>query len=160
MILLCYDGSDDAAAAIDAAGGLFAGEPATVLTVWEPFVNVMARTGAGLTLGGAEIDYEGIDAASRRAASERADDGAERARRAGLEAKPRVAAREGTIATTILAEAEAVGAQLVVVGTRGLSGLKSALLGSVSHAVLQDADRAVLVAPSSELASTRRARRP
>ena len=43
-------------------------------------------------------------------------------------------------------------------GTRGLSGVKSFLLGSVSHAVVQHADRAVLVVPSPELSERRRER--
>jgi hypothetical protein len=34
MILICYDASDDAKAAIDEASKLFNGQKATVLTVW------------------------------------------------------------------------------------------------------------------------------
>jgi len=40
-------------------------------------------------------------------------------------------------------------------GSRGLTGLKSLLLGSVSHAVIQRADRAVIVVPSTEVAASR-----
>ena len=36
-MLLCFDGSDGAAAAIARAGALVAPRTATVLTVWEPF---------------------------------------------------------------------------------------------------------------------------
>ena len=43
MILIAYDGSDDAKAAIEQAGKLFPGETATVLTVWERFIDTMAR---------------------------------------------------------------------------------------------------------------------
>ena len=65
-----------------------------------------------------------------------------------------------TIAETILAVADEAGASAVVLGTRGLTGLKSLLLGSVSHAVLQDADRPVVVVPSPEIAAKRASRRP
>jgi hypothetical protein len=34
MILLCYDGSSDAQCAIDRAGELLRGQPATILTLW------------------------------------------------------------------------------------------------------------------------------
>ncbi len=159
MILICYDGSPDAKSAIEHAGELLGGQSATVLTVWEPFVEVMARSGAGLGFGGAMVDTDEIDAASERAAHERADEGVERARRAGLNPQPRTAARGATIAQTILSVADEVGAGMIVLGTRGLTGLKSLLLGSVSHAVLQHADRAVIVVPSPEVAAERAARR-
>src|SRR5437899_6754520 len=158
MILICYDGSADAQAATDRAGELFGAQPATVLVVWERFIDVMGRSGAGLGVG--IVDTEELDAASEQAARERADEGAERARRAGLHAQPQTRAREVTIAETILAVADEAGASAVVLGTRGLTGLKSLLLGSVSHAVLQDADRPVVVVPSPEIAAKRASRRP
>ena len=44
MILIAYDGSEDAKAAIRHAGKLMPGFPATVLTIWEPFTTLLART--------------------------------------------------------------------------------------------------------------------
>jgi nucleotide-binding universal stress UspA family protein len=70
-----------------------------------------------------------------------------------------VRARERTTADAILAEADAVDARVIVLGTRGLTGVKSVLLGSVSHAVLQHADRPVVVVPSAEVAKERAAHR-
>jgi nucleotide-binding universal stress UspA family protein len=156
VILICYDGSPDARSAIEHAGELLGGHPATVLTVWEPFVEVMARSGAGFGFGNAMVDIDKIDAASERAARERADEGVEWARRAGLNTQPRTATGEATIAQTILAVADDVGASAIVLGSRGLTGLKSLLVGSVSHAVLQHADRPVIVVPSPEVAAKRR----
>jgi hypothetical protein len=54
VILIAYDGSADAQAAIDRAGELLKGQPATVLTVWERLVDVVARTGSGMPIG--EVD--------------------------------------------------------------------------------------------------------
>ena len=49
--------------------------------------------------------------------------------------------RDDDIAAVILAEAADLGAGVIVLGTRGLGGVKSPMLGSVSHAVLHHADR-------------------
>lgn len=35
VILICYDGSADAQCAIERAGELLGGQPATILTVWD-----------------------------------------------------------------------------------------------------------------------------
>jgi len=49
--------------------------------------------------------------------------------------------QEGEPAETILAQAKAQGADLIVLGSRGLGNLKGLLMGSVSHQVSHLADR-------------------
>lgn len=158
MILIAYDGSTDAQAAIDRAGELMKGQPATVLTVWERLSDVVARTGS--VIGMSDVDFDAQDRSSEDQARQRAEEGAERAQRAGLKPRARTSVRENSIAATILAQADDVGASAIVMGSRGLTGLKSLLLGSVSHDMLQHADRAVLVVPSPAVASERAAHRP
>ncbi len=153
MIVIGYDGSPDSQAAIQRAGELFGGEPAVVLTVWEPFLEVMSRTGAGVWTGLEGVDIEEIDAASAAVARTRAEEGAERAQRAGLAAQPCARPRDLTVADAILAEAEQENAKAIVVGTRGLTGLKSVMLGSVSHAVMRQTARPVVVVPSAKIAA-------
>lgn len=155
MILICFDGSDDARAAIEHAGRLLRGQPATVLTVWEPFTQVLVRTTFGPVPLSPEFDVVQIDAATRRHAEELAEEGAGLAREAGLEAQARTCPQIGTIALSILQEAEKVDATAIVIGSRGLTGMKSLLLGSVSSAVVQRADRAVIVVPSPKVAAER-----
>jgi nucleotide-binding universal stress UspA family protein len=156
MILLSYDGSPDAQAAIDRVAQLMPGAKTKVLTVWEPFIETLTRSGA-INAPGVFDDYEKVDAASRARAEATAAEGAERATAAGLAAEPLVASRDGGIAHTILAAAREENADVIALGTRGLSGVKSWVLGSVSHAVTQHADRSVLVVPSEALAERRRA---
>lgn len=157
MILICYDGSADAETAIDAVAAMMPGQTATILTVWEPFVEIVTRFGPGLEMWPAGMDAQGIDAAAESAARERADAGAERARAGGLEATAVAIARGATIADTIMEEAASVSAEAIVLGTRGLTGVKSMVLGSVSHAVLHHADRPVLIVPSEAVAAKRAA---
>jgi nucleotide-binding universal stress UspA family protein len=156
MILICYDGSDDAKAAITAAGSLFEGRPATILNVWEPFTDLLARSpGAFEGIAGVS-DSDDLDKAGRKDAERTAQQGAELAGQAALEASPVTAVRAISVAETVVAEGNRVDASAIVMGSRGLGGLGSFFLGSVSHAVLQRADRPVLVVPSPEVAQRRR----
>jgi nucleotide-binding universal stress UspA family protein len=155
MVLLCYDGSDDAKAAIDRAGTLLKSWPAVVLSIWEPFIDVIARAGLGLAYGAPSWDGDEVDAASERRATALAEEGAARARALGLEAQPRTSVRNGSVASAILDVADALDAEAIVLGSRGLTGAKSLLLGSVSHAVLQHADRPVIVVPSPAVTEAR-----
>lgn len=145
-ILIAYDGSPDAKAAVALTGHLFDRSTAVVLTVWEGFSTVVTRAEAGLA---STFDFERIDAECEQWARERAIEGAGHARAAGLQAEARAARRRESTADTILAEAATAGAELIVVGTRGLSGVRSFLLGSVSRAVLQHSGLPVLVAPAT-----------
>ena len=155
MILLCYDGSEDARAAINHAGELLGGQPTTVLTVWEPFIEVLTRTSYGIGYMGEMLNMEEIDAANSGGAQRRAEEGSELARQAGLDAQPRICAQQTTIADAILEQANELHATVIVVGSRGLTGIKSMLLGSVSHRLIQHADRAVLVVPAAKVAAAR-----
>jgi nucleotide-binding universal stress UspA family protein len=87
------------------------------------------------------------------AVREVADEGAARARQAGLNAEAVVArgASAEDIAKTLCDLAETRDATLVVVGRRGMSRLKELVLGSVSNAAIHDGRRAVLVVPDGEL---------
>lgn len=152
MILIAYDSSDDAKAAIERAGRLFPGEPTTVLTVWQRFIDTMARVGGGV---GALVDFEQIDQDSAKAAADQAQAGSALAREAGLAASDRTAVVETTIADAILSQAREIEAGAVVCGSRGFTGIKSLMLGSVSHALLQHADLPVLVVPSPAVARAR-----
>ena len=152
MIVIAYDGSEDAKAAVQKAGQLFKGETATVVSVWQRFVDTMARVGGGI---GVIVDYDEIDGDSANRSEERAAEGAKLANSVGLQATGKSAVVETTLSDAIIQVADDVNADVLVLGTRGLTGVKSALLGSVSHHVLQHADRPVLVVPSPEVASAR-----
>jgi nucleotide-binding universal stress UspA family protein len=155
MILIAFDGSPDARAAVEKAAELFPDQPATVLSVWQPFLDVMVRTSIGFGMIPSIPDSDEVDAASQKAAEQTAAQGVELAAKHGMSAQPRICSYVTSTGRAILTEAERVGADAIVMGSRGLSGIKSLLLGSVSHEVLQRADRAVVVVPSPQVAQSR-----
>jgi len=72
--------------------------------------------------------------------------GAEIARQHGFNARSLASADDRAIADTIVQQAEELDADLIVLGARGLAGVR-AFLGSVSNHVLQQAHRPTLVIP-------------
>jgi nucleotide-binding universal stress UspA family protein len=150
-ILIGYDGSDGADAAITTAGGLLAGSDvkATVLSVWEP-VSVAAVHAArfGAPMSAIANDASDIDDSSEQQAQKLAEHGANFARNSGLDATAMWVADDRDVPSAILGEASELDVDLVVLGARGLTGVR-ALLGSVSNHVLQHSRRPVLVIPAS-----------
>jgi nucleotide-binding universal stress UspA family protein len=144
--LICYDGSDDAQQAFHAIADLLASNDAVVLTVWQPLTAVLAEAGG---FGMFALDDEDkVDSEEEAAARAAAEDGAERATARGFNATPRVEQAGEGVWRTIVDVADEIDAGLIVCGTRGRGGIKSLLLGSVSHLVLQQSHRPVLIVPT------------
>jgi nucleotide-binding universal stress UspA family protein len=154
MILICYDGSPDAKEAIAHGARMLRGQRATVLAIWSPFDM------AALGLSGGVEDMQDSDEAGRLHAEHQAEAGARLAIESGFDAEPLTVDRRTTIADAILGEADALDATAILMGSRGLTGVKSLVLGSVSHAVIQHADRTVIVVPSPQVAAARARERP
>jgi nucleotide-binding universal stress UspA family protein len=159
MLLIAYDGSPDSQAAIDHVARLTPGARVAVLTAWTPYIEAMAGAGMGLDWMPYAADNQEIDKAAEDAARKQAEEGAARASAAGLEAEALTKPRIATIHETILSAADELDADAVVLGSRGLTGLKSMLLGSVSDAVAQHADRPVMIVPGPAVAEERQERR-
>jgi nucleotide-binding universal stress UspA family protein len=149
-ILIAYDGSPPAQAAVHAAGALFAPRRAIVITVWEPglaeFMLVPDPAGMGSTM----LPYDpavarDVERANQDHARDIAEAGAALAVTAGLDAEPLAVEDVTEAADTIVARAEEHGAAAIVIGSRGLTGLKSTLLGSTSKDVLHRASSPVVV---------------
>jgi Universal stress protein family len=76
-----------------------------------------------------------VDDASKTHADRVAEDGAALAKSLGLQAEPLAVADEGNVADAIVELAHNRGVAAIVVGSRGLSGLRARLEGSTSNAV-------------------------
>ena len=121
-VLLAYDGSESAAIAIAVAGRLLGEREAVVC---------YAADRDDRTLG------------------QLAAKGAELARAAGFDAAPLGQPTKGKTWRAILDAGHRCGAELVVVGAHGVSGIGRMLLGSVSTAVVHHSAVPVLVVPGT-----------
>jgi nucleotide-binding universal stress UspA family protein len=127
-LLLCYDGSEDAKHAIERAGALLADRPALVVTVWEPTASLDSFAWSGASAGAA--NFVELD-------------------RAAAEAGGRSIKAAGPVWKTIVETAERCDVAAIVMGSRGLTGVRSMLLGSVSNAVVHHTERPTLVINSA-----------
>jgi nucleotide-binding universal stress UspA family protein len=146
-ILFAYDGSESADAALRAAASILGAHEAdaTVISVWEPLLVEVFRASkfgpVGMPTNTAELD-ERAEVAAQRVAEQ----GAQLAGELGFHARPLAIADNRDVAGAIVAAADDVDADLIVLGARGLAGVR-AYLGSVSNHVLQHAHRPLLVIP-------------
>ena len=142
-LILCYDGSIDARHAIRRAGALFAGRRALVVTVWEPTTLPGSLGFAGENAG--MYDLVELNRGAADAGGRLADEGVSIAQEAGLLAEPVAVQATGPVSKTIVEIADRNDAATIVMGSRGLTGLRAMLLGSVSSAVVHHADRPTLI---------------
>jgi nucleotide-binding universal stress UspA family protein len=140
-LVFCYDGSEDAKHAIQRGGELLASRRALVLTVWLP----TAVLGPGLGETAVMVNFTELDRAAADEGERIADEGVRIARAAGLDAEPVTVKARGPVWHTIVETADRCDAAAIVMGSRGLTTLRSMLLGSVSSGVVHHADRPTLV---------------
>jgi nucleotide-binding universal stress UspA family protein len=149
-LVIAYDGSDVAQAATREAAGLFPGQPAIVATVWEPGLAVLPMTssydvGGGIAMPPDPRTVEALDRSQREHAADVAREGAELASSLGLAAEPHSLADHLDVAETLIDLARERNAAAIVVGSHGIAGLRSHLLGSVARKLIEHSDLPVVV---------------
>lgn len=150
-VLIGYDGSPAATAAIEVAGRLLPQAHAWVAQLWTPpFASEGLRRRLRATVGSASELVERTEREGEHEAQRIAATGTTLARAAGLDAEPLVKRSWGGEGLVLAQLAEQVSADALVVGSRGLGGAQ-ALLGSVSETAVHYASRPTLVAPAPML---------
>jgi nucleotide-binding universal stress UspA family protein len=136
-ILVAYDGSIEANEALEQALKLSQLSPGSVLKVVHSFEIPNFVMGEAIIVPSAEINNDIY--AEAQAVVERA--------KALIAPFPNTSVEmvQGDAARTILAKAEEMHGDLIVIGSRGLGGIREFVLGSVSHHVVQHASIPVLV---------------
>jgi len=148
-VIVAFDGSDQARAAVTAAAGLFPTHKLVVVSVWEPGLAVAMAplrdsTGNGYVSPSPE-EMAAVDRAQRDHAVDAAAEGVRIAEELGATAQPLALGDEADVADTLVAAAERCHADAVVVGSRGVGGVKARLFGSTSRGVLERSKRPVVV---------------
>jgi nucleotide-binding universal stress UspA family protein len=111
--------------------------------VWQPIADLNRLAWTGPTAS--PVDVVELNRAAAEDGRRVADEGARVALEAGLRAEPLAVEATGSVWRTIVEIADRHDAATIVMGSRGLTGVRSMLLGSVSSAVVQHADRPTLV---------------
>jgi nucleotide-binding universal stress UspA family protein len=142
-ILIGTDGSDDALAAAGQALRVLAAEP-TIHLICVAEAPAIATAGMESGFAGGIATPEEIDTAWLGAVSE-AEAALARTAEALPGAKVEQSVVQGDPGVVLCEQADALGADVVVVGSRGRGALKRALLGSVSTYVVHNAPCPVLV---------------
>jgi nucleotide-binding universal stress UspA family protein len=147
-VVIAYDGSEVSQAAVRQAAVLFPGHPAVVTTVWEPGL-AQVPLGPPDDVDGVSLPdpetIEVVDQAQREHAARVAREGADLARSLGLAAELHAVPMQLDVADTLIDFARERSAAAVVVGSHGISGLRSRLLGSVARKLIEHSDRPVVV---------------
>ena len=149
-LLIAYDGSPSAAAAVHAAGALFRDARASVATV-PPDPTVRAGAAApmlpNMAPSAVQQAIDGLVAEALRQAGVTAAQALEQARTLGLDAEPVTVRPSAPAWAALLDTAHRLGADVLICGTRGRGAFARALLGSTSSSLVHHTDLPLLVVP-------------
>jgi nucleotide-binding universal stress UspA family protein len=145
-ILICTDGSEESLKAMEAAAGIATGCQVSEVAVIHVYESRLAFPfwGEGYSITAEDLErFKAMDNKEKEKRKKVLEDAEEFFTGKGLSIKKIF--KEGHPSETIAEVAREGGYDIVVLGSRGLGGLKKLLLGSVSNAVVQQLKTSVLV---------------
>ena len=140
-ILVAFDGSRDSVRAVELASSL-ALRSGAELTVVHVFASPSIALSA--TSGMPPPDFGVMETASREAGEKTLAEGVRIASVSGVKAKGELIEASSTVEAIVELSAS-IKSDLIVVGTRGMTGFKKLIIGSVSSGVVSHAHCPVLV---------------
>lgn len=148
-VLVCTDGSEHALSAVRSGLALVPAEVPVVIVMVVDGPHAFAMTGSGHA--GPVMSEEEFDRATQEAIASTEAAMASTATAIGRPDAP-TTALEGDAGPAICHYASEVGARAIVMGSRGQSGFRRAVLGSVSDHVVRNAPCPVVVTPPTGVA--------
>lgn len=141
-IVVAFDGSKDSMTAVRLASSIASKYGSKVILVHVFTSPVMVYSGGpGMPMP----DYQGLEDAARSVGKETLARGVQAASRYGIKARGELL-RGTSVVEALVGYASSEKADLIVVGTRGMTGFKKLVLGSVSSGIVGHAPCPVLVA--------------
>jgi nucleotide-binding universal stress UspA family protein len=142
LALIAYDGSAPAQHGVTVASRLLSTRQVVVVTVWEErLASAAAPTGLGVgdAAAMAPMFVAEIENATQQHAERVAREGAQLAQGLGFDAEPLAIGDLGGVGEAILRVARDRSPTVIVIGTRGLGGLRARLEGSTARYLLKHA---------------------
>lgn len=154
-VVIAFDGSPSARAALDLAGVLFPEAPTLVVSVAALAGAVRDSSSAARIALPDHVIHTALERLRDSAleeARELADEGARLGRAAGLNATPRAVVAETSVGSAVVEAAKEANGEVLVCGARGQGTITRAVLGSVSSKLVAHSDMPVLVVPGAPAA--------
>ncbi|APT93376.1 universal stress protein [Corynebacterium phocae] len=152
-MLIAFDGSEEAARALEYAAKLLRPEVVEILTAWEPAAlqaaRAVSRTGMHQSTVGAESNAIEDDPAYAEA-KELCRQGVAVAEGLGLAGRAHLVEVSTNIAAAIVESAHELDVDVIVTGTRGLTGLRAWWNSSTAEHIVRNSGVPVFVVPPEE----------
>jgi len=158
QIVVGTDGSQRAHLAVDAAISLAQQYGATLHVVHAHHVISAAHAAAGADVGVAPVDVIEANAGIHEEGQAICDQAVKRAAQAGINAEAHCVG--GDAAEALIHVAETTGADLIVVGNRGMEGVRRFLLGNVPNKISHHAPCSVLIVRTTPVTRPAREQAP
>jgi nucleotide-binding universal stress UspA family protein len=150
-VIAAYDGSESAQRAITVLGRLLGSRQVIVVHAWEPVFrrSLAARAVAKGPVADLREIVELLEETLAEDAEATSQQGVAAARAAGLDAVGETVSSGAGAWRALTVAARQHQAAVIAIGARGLGAARSALLGSVSSGLVQNAELPVLVVPAT-----------
>ena len=146
-IVVGTDGSDTAGVAVRHAAMLAKASDATLHVVYAYRPLLASEAALSATAGGPTVDVEGVNAGIAEHAADVCKRAAGSPELSGVKVESH--SMQGDPSDALIAVAQDVGADLLVVGNRGMTSVKRFVLGSVPNKISHHAPCSVLIVDTS-----------
>ena len=147
-MLIAYDGSENADRALEYAAKLLKPGTVQILTAWEPIARQQARAASRTGMHQATMTSDNLeDDPAYAEAVQVCRQGIAAAEKLGMYGKAHLVESATTIASAIVDAAQELDVDVIITGTRALTGFRALWSQSIAETIVKNAGVPVLVVP-------------